>query len=216
MGQIITTQNLVAIKVVRHAGQIQIQIRIWPQPCQRLYFSDRKLSSVNIVLSPQGPQSFLWWTGTICYTHTWASLSYKCFICNAILAITCTNTWSLIIAYIIVHVISMIFQITEYLFMPTYFITFLAWQFMLTSVWYTSLSKLTQADPHIPFVCPQHGVSWYQDKTVFSDLRPTCTLTHWGLVTVWQQNFGHHCFNQWPVPSMVPSECLNQLLYNIN
>ena len=48
------------------------------------------------------------------------------------------------------------------------------------------LSKLTQADPHIPFVCPQHGVSWYQDKTVFSDLRPTCTLTHWGLVTRWR------------------------------
>ena len=140
----------------------------------------------------------------------------KCFICNAVLATKCTNTWSLIIAYIILHVISMIFQIREYLFMPTYFITFLAWQFMLTSVWYTPLSKLTQADPHIPFVCPQHGVSWYQDKTVFSDLRPTCTLTHWGLVTIWQQNFGHHCFNQWPVPSMVPSECLNQLLHNIN
>ena len=99
----------------------------------------------------------------------------KCFICNAVLATKCTNTWSLIIAYIILHVISMIFQIREYLFMPTYFITFLAWQFMLTSVWYTPLSKLTQADPHIPFVCPQHGVSWYQDKTVFSDLRPTCT-----------------------------------------
>ena len=140
----------------------------------------------------------------------------KCFICNAVLATKCTNTWSLIIAYIIFHVISMIFQIREYLFMPTYFITLLAWQFMLTSVWYTPLSKLTQADPHIPFVCPQHGVSWYQDKTVFSDLRPTCTLTHWGLVTIWQQNFGHHCFNQWPVPSMVPSECLNQLLHNIN
>ena len=140
----------------------------------------------------------------------------KCFICNAVLATKCTNTWSLIIAYIIFHVISMIFQIREYLFMPTYFTTFLAWQFMLTSVWYTPLSKLTQADPHIPFVCPQHGVSWYQDKTVFSDLRPTCTLTHWGLVTIWQQNFGHHCFNQWPVPSMVPSECLNQLLHNIN
>ena len=131
---------------------------------------------------------------TVCepdWKHKWAAYIpglhwVKCFICNAVLATKCTNTWSLIIAYIILHVISMIFQIREYLFMPTYFITFLAWQFMLTSVWYTPLSKLTQADPHIPFVCPQHGVSWYQDKTVFSDLRPTCTLTHWGLVTVWQ------------------------------
>ena len=152
----------------------------------------------------------------------------KCFICNAVLATKCTNTWSLIIAYIIVHVISMIFQITitginpeailvvgdhhdhplcpglqpgppsqkflrwgssgpsslmtEYLFMPTYFITFFG---MTVYVNISVIYPLIQADPHIPFVCPQHGVSWYQDKTVFSDLRPTCTLTHWRLVTVW-------------------------------
>ena len=137
----------------------------------------------------------------------------KCFICNAVLATKCTNTWSLIIAHIIVHVISMIFQITEYQFMPTYFITFFG---MTVYVNISVIYPLIQADPHIPFVCPQHGVSWCQDLTVFSDLRPTCTLTHWGLVTVWQQNFGHHCFNQWPVHSMLPSECLNQLLHNIN
>ena len=137
----------------------------------------------------------------------------KCLICNAVLATKCMNTWSLIIAYIILHVISMIFQITEYLFMPTYFITFFG---MTVYVNISVIYPLIQADPHIPFVCPQHGVSWYQDKTVFSDLRPTCTLTHWGLVTVWQQNFGHHCFNQWRVPSMVPSEYPNQLLPNIN
>ena len=97
----------------------------------------------------------------------------KCFICNAVLATKCMNTWSLIIAYIIVHVISMIFQITEYLFMPTYFITFFG---MTVYVNISVIYPLIQADPHIPFVCPQHGVSWYQDKTVFSDLRPTCTF----------------------------------------
>ena len=47
----------------------------------------------------------------------------KCFICNAVSADKCMTIWSLIIAYIIVHVISMIFLITEYLFMPTYFKT---------------------------------------------------------------------------------------------
>ena len=101
----------------------------------------------------------------------------KCFICNAVLATKCMNTWSLIIAYIIVHVISMIFQITEYLFMPTYFITFFG---MTVYVNISVIYPLIQADPHIPFVCPQHGVSWYQDKTVFSDLRPTCTFNSLG------------------------------------
>ena len=113
----------------------------------------------------------------------------KCSICNAVLATKCKNTLSLIIAYIIVHVTSMIFQITEYLFMPTYFITFFG---MTVYVNISVIYPLIQADPsrptyplclptawgipHIPFVCPQHGVSWYQDKTVFSDLRPTCTM----------------------------------------
>ena len=71
----------------------------------------------------------------------------KCFICNAVLATKCTNTWSLIIVHIIVHVISMIFQITEYLFMPTYFITFFG---MTVYVNISSIYPLIQADPSRP------------------------------------------------------------------
>ena len=101
----------------------------------------------------------------------------KGFLCNAVWATKCTNTWILIIAYIIVHVISMIFQITEYLFMPTYFITFFG---MTVYVNISVIYPLIQADPSRPTyplcvptawgILPR--VSWYQDKTVFSDLRP--------------------------------------------
>ena len=62
-------------------------------------------------------------------------------------AIKCTNTWSLITAYIIVHVISMIFQITEYLFKPTYFITFFG---MTVYVNISVIYPLIQADPSRP------------------------------------------------------------------
>ena len=167
---------------------------MWHKPCRTfhpwcpciktrcLYFSDRQLSSVKIVLSPQGPQSFLWWTGTSCYTHTWASLSYKCFICNAVLAIKCTNTWSLIITYIIVHVIAMIFQITEYLFMPTYFITFFG---MTVYVNISVIYPLIQADPSRPtyplcvptawgiLISRQNCLLWSQAHMYFNSLRPS-------------------------------------------
>ena len=127
---------------------------------QRLYFSDRNLSSVNIVLSPQGQRSFLWWKGTSCYhTHPWAHW-VKCFICNAVLATKCTNTWNLIIAYITVHVISMIFQITEYLCMPTYFITFFG---MTVYVNISVIYPLIQADPSRPTY-------------------PLCVPTAWGIL----------------------------------
>ena len=84
---------------------------------------------------------------------------------------------------------------------------------MLTSMWYTPLSKQT----HISPLCA-HSMGYLDIKTKLSSLisGPHVLLTHWGLVTVWQQNFGHHCFNQWRVPSMVPSEYPNQLLPNIN
>ena len=59
------------------------------------------------------------------------------------------------------------------LFMPTYLIIFLAWQLMLTSVWWTPLSNhLKQADSHVPFVCSQHGVSTdLQAHKYFNSLR---------------------------------------------
>ena len=89
----------------------------------------------------------------------------KCFICNAVLATKCTNTWSLIIAYIIVHVIliSMIFQIseiTEYLFMPTYFITFFG---MTVYVNISVIYPLIQTDPSRPTY-------------------PLCVPTAWGIL----------------------------------
>ena len=107
----------------------------------------------------------------------------KCFICNAVLATKCTNTWSLIIAYIIVHVISMIFQITEYLFMPTYFITFYG---MTVYVNISVIYPLIQADPSRP--SDRMAAKFWS-----SLLQPMACP-----------------------PSIVPSECLNQLLPNIN
>ena len=105
----------------------------------------------------------------------------KCFICNAVLATKCTDTWSLIIAHIIVHVISMIFQITEYLFMPTYFITFFG---MTVYVNISVIYPLIQADPSRPTyplcVPTAWGISisrlnclrWSQAHMYFNSLRP--------------------------------------------
>ena len=112
----------------------------------------------------------------------------KCFICNAVLATKCMNTWSLIIAYIIVHVIliSMIFQIseiTEYLFMPTYFITFFG---MTVYVNISVIYPLIQTDPSRPTY-------------------PLCVSTAWGILIsglnclLWSQ--AHMYFN-----SMRPSD----------
>ena len=129
---------------------------------QRLYFSDRKLSSVNIVLSPL--RSTIIFVMNRDHLLPYTSLGfielYKCFICNAVLATKCTNTWSLIIAYIIVHVISMIFQITEYLFMSTYFITFFG---MTVYVNISVIYPLIQADPSRPTY-------------------PLCVPTAWGIL----------------------------------
>ena len=98
----------------------------------------------------------------------------KCFICNAVLATKCTNTWSLIIAYIIVHVIliSMIFQIseiTEYLFMPTYFITFFG---MTVYVNISVIYPLIQNWPkqtHISPLCA-HSMGYLDIRTKLSSL----------------------------------------------
>ena len=101
----------------------------------------------------------------------------KCFICNAVLATKCTNTWSLIIAYIILHVISMIFQITEYLFMPTYFIMFFG---MTVYVNISVIYARIQADPSRPTY-------------------PLCVPTAWGILIsrlnclLWSQ--AHMYFN---------------------
>ena len=106
----------------------------------------------------------------------------KCFICNAVLATKCKNTWSLIIAYIIVHVISMIFQITEYLFMPTYFMTFFG---MTVYVNISVIYPLIQADPSRPtyplclpiawgiLISRQNCLFWSQAHVYFNSLRPS-------------------------------------------
>ena len=106
----------------------------------------------------------------------------KCLICNAVLATKCTNTLSLITAYIIFRVISMIFQITEYLFMPTYFITFFG---MTVYVNISVIYPLIQADPSRPTyplcVPTAWGISisrlncllWSQAHMYFISLRPS-------------------------------------------
>ena len=111
----------------------------------------------------------------------------KCFICNAVLATKCTNTWSLIIAYIIVHVIhiSMIFQIseiTEYLFMPTYFIMFFC---MTIYVNISVIYPLIQTDPSRPtyplcvptawgiLISGLNCLLWSQAHMYFNSLRPS-------------------------------------------
>ena len=83
-----------------------------------------------------------------------------CFICIVVLASKCMNTWSLIISHFIVHITSMIFQMTVYSFMPTYFIIFGMTVYVNISVIY----PLIQADPSRPTY-------------------PLCVPTAWGILT---------------------------------
>ena len=94
----------------------------------------------------------------------------KCFICNALLASKCMNVWNLIIAYIIVHVISMIFKITKYLFMPTYFITFFDMTvYVNISVIYLPPYPSWPKQTHISLLCA-HSMGYLDIKTKLSSL----------------------------------------------
>ena len=99
------------------------------------------------------------------------------------------------------------------MFMPTYLITFLAWQFMLTSVWWTPLSKLGAFKTSRP-TCPLCVLTtWGLWTSRLNCLHWSTSpqVPHWGIVSYkWWQNSGHHCFRQWLVTSLVPSQCLNQ------
>ena len=108
----------------------------------------------------------------------------KCFICNAVLATKCTNTWSLIITYIIVHVISMIFHD-----IPPY----PSWQadpsrptypLCISTAWGISISRL-------------NCLLWSQAHMYFNSLRPSDRMAAKFWSSLLQPVACPHCGAKW-------------------